>query len=162
VQIGGRFVFGVGASWGIGRAGQSVDIPTAAGKIDRTHHRDYFFFSPIVRYYPARSLFGRVDAWLGLAGGVIIVSDRYSNDTDGTSSVGPLSLTVSTTGTTFGGGGGFEVRLTEAISVGAWTHEALWLIPRERACAQTNECATLSGPRLAIEGGLTMSYRLRL
>jgi hypothetical protein len=162
VQIGGRFVFGVSASWGIGRQSQNADIATPTGTIGRTHRRDYFLFSPIVRYYPFLSLAGRVDAWVGLTGGFLIVSDRYSNDADGTSSVGPLSLTVSTTGSTFGGGVGFDVRITEAISVGAWTHQSLWLLPRGRRCAQTYECATIGGPQLAIEGGLTASYRLRL
>jgi hypothetical protein len=162
VQIGGRFVFGVSASWGIGRQGQNADIATSTGTIKRTHHRDYFLFSPIVRYYPFLALAGRVDAWVGLTGGFLIVSDRYSNDADGTSSVGPLSLTVSTTGSTFGGGLGFDVRITEAISVGGWTHESLWLLPHGRRCAQTYECATIGGPQLAIEGGLTASYRLRL
>lgn len=162
VQIGGRFVFGVGASWGIGRRSQSTDILSASGRIERTHHRDYFFFSPIVRYYPLLSFLGRVDAYVGLTGGVVIVSDRYSNDEDGTSSVGPTALTVSTTGTTGAIGAGFEVRLTEAISAGAWTNQAVWSLPKNRECAQTYECATLGDRRFAVEGGLTVSYRLRL
>lgn len=162
VQIGGRFVFGVGASWGIGRTGQSADIATSTGVIERTHQRDYFFFAPIVRYYPLLSYLGRVDAYLGLTGGVVIVSDRYSNDQDGTSSVGPTALTVSTTGGTGSVGAGFEIRLTEAISAGAWSNVAAWSLPKNRECAQTYECATMGGRRLAIEGGLTISYRLRL
>lgn len=162
VQIGGRFVFGVSATWGIGRASENADIASASGKISRTHQRDFFFLSPIVRYYPFVSLFSRLDAWVGLTGGAVIISDRYRNDRDGTSSVGPQSLTISTTGTTFGGGLGVDVRLTQAISLGGWTHGLLWLLPGERRCAQTYECATLGGTRASIEGGLTLSYRLRL
>lgn len=162
IQFSRRFALGASIAWGIRPLNDTVSQQSDAGTIARTHKRNYFDLGPVLRGYPY--LGDHVSVWLGGGFGLIIVDDAYTPKDDGTSAVvvGPTATTVRTEGLSLAGGVGVEYHLSPQWSVGLWTMENSWFLPKTRACAPTNECATVTGTVVTIESGLSVTYRVRL
>jgi hypothetical protein len=67
------FAVGAGASVAIK---PTVDYPPNLGGIERSHTRSYFTVEAQARYYALR--LDVAEAWVGLSGGGVVVSDRYT------------------------------------------------------------------------------------
>ena len=75
--------------------------------IPRDHSRGYFTVESIARYYPIAG--PRFESWLGLTGGLVVVSDSFKNqETESDRQlVGPRGATIRTEGITAGVAGWF-------------------------------------------------------
>jgi hypothetical protein len=154
----GRFAAGAGVSLGFKPLSDDASISTPNGSIERTHSRNYFILGGLARYYPVTT--PQYNVWVGGSGGLVIVADIYDIKDKGTAFINPHSTTVPTQGAMVGVALGGDWLVGNNFSVGAWTHEMLWLLPDVKACAATQgDCATVEGKRFSLELGVSLTYR---
>jgi hypothetical protein len=158
-----RFAVGAAVDWGLRPVTDQIVIESARGPIRRSHSRNYFMITGLVRYIPL--LKPEYELWVQGSGGALIVSDRYQSELDKAAIpvvVGPQATTIGTEGGTAGVGLGFEYRLDRHWAVGGFTQQMLWFLPKAQRCAQTLECSTVGGRLFSFELGLNVTYRTRL
>jgi len=152
---------GAGVSWGFRPTKEDASITTPDGRtIGREHTRNYFMLAGAARYYLIAT--DGFDFWTGLTAGVIVASDRYAPTQRGESILGPRSTGVVTEGLMGGFGLGADWAFRNNWTVGLWTTQMLWKFPTTKDCAQTRECATVSGTLFSFETGVNVTYRVRL
>ena len=156
-----RWAFGAGISWGLRPGSDDATVSGDGVVVPRTHARNYFSVAGNARYYPIAN--DAWDLWTGLTSGIIVVSDRYRVTEPGTSIVGPRGVTVASEGFMAGVGFGVDWSLARNWTVGVWTTQMLWQLPKAHACAQTgSDCASVGGSLFSFETGLSATYRVRL
>ncbi|HEX9620640.1 MAG TPA: hypothetical protein VF989_10915 [Polyangiaceae bacterium] len=131
--------------------------------IERDHRRGYFLFEAASRYYPYVG--ERVEAWVGLLGGLVVVSDKFSSDQgfdQGQALIGPRGVTLSTEGYSLGLGAGVAVRLAQHWSAGAALRYGTWFLPAEPQTDPLGDEASLTGQNSAFTLGVNISYRTEL
>lgn len=156
-----RFAAGAGITLGL--------IPTQDAPqreiegITRNHRRGYFSFEATSRYYPYVG--ERVEAWVGLLGGLVVVSDKFSSDKgfdQGQALIGPRGTTVSTEGYSLGLGAGAAVRLARHWSAGAALRYSTWFLPAVPQTDALGDEASLTGRNSTFTFGVNISYRTEL
>jgi hypothetical protein len=154
-----RFALGAGASLGFRPVTDEASINASSGLIERTHTRNYFMLGGTGRYY---LITGDFSLWAGAGAGLIVVADHYTLNDSGTAIINPRGVTLRSEGWMIGASLGADWRLTKNWLIGLWTHEMLWSLPDSKACAQTGDCATITGKSFSIETGLSLTYRAKI
>lgn len=159
-RVGREFELGAGLRFG--PSPTSDDEYGGATGLVRTHSRSYMSISTEARYLPFR--FGAVEGWVGALVGITIIADRYTTQS-GTAVptiLGERTVTVRSEGLSFGVQGGVLWNLSDRWVAGFAARGSAWMMPSTPTCTPIGDCATLSGPILALEGGLTLGYRVPL
>jgi hypothetical protein len=154
-----RWAFGAGVMLGL--------IPTAHPKappevIPRDHTRSYLTFEGMLRYYP---YVGRnLEAWVGLAGGLVVVSDSFDviNTTDDRALLGGRGVTIRTEGGALGLATGFAYGLSEHWSLLGSLRFSQWFLPKTPARDPLGSEASLTGRNSAATLALGIAYRATL
>lgn len=157
-----RWAFGAGLLLGL--------IPTATPPrqdqeppgVERDHTRSYMTVEGMARYYPYVG--ERVELWVGLAGGLVIVSDRFtvSGDLDERAFAGPRGVTIRTEGGSIGVALGFAYELTRRWAFVGNLRYAEWFLPEEPATDPLGTEASLAGRNAVFSLALGVSYRVDL
>ena len=130
--------------------------------VSREHQRGYFTAEGIARFY---WLHGPVwESWVGITGGLVVVSDNYITNNNATQSafIGPRGVTIRTEGYTSGLATGVSRALSDNWSVGAGLRYALWSIPNSPAQDAFGDQASLIGRVATLVIGINVGYRLKL
>jgi hypothetical protein len=166
-SVGMHLLYRGGPDWAIGAGALFAPHPTAdtsygdANGLQRTHSRDYLWMGAEGRYIPLH--LRRVEAWVGITVGGVVVADRYDTAAPPVpSDLGTSEVTVRTEGFSLGLQTGGEWAVTESVIVGFALRLDNWILPASEQCLPTNDCATLTGPVTEIEFGLRAGYRIPL
>ena len=154
------FAVGAGATVAVK---PTTDYPASAGQLDRSHTRSYFLVEAVARYYWLTP--GWMEAWLGVTGGAVIMSDRYSVEGGEKSNVallGPGSSTVRTEGATVGALLGAQWTFATNWAAGLSIRYARWFLPSEPMTNAFLDRATLTGSQGMLDIGILCSYRIAL
>jgi hypothetical protein len=136
-------------------------IPTNAGpEVD--HDRRYMTIEGTARYYPYVG--ENVEWWLGVTGGLVVVSDRFfvSEDPSDRALLGPRGQTIRTEGSSLGLAGGPVIALARHWALGATLHWGQWWLPNQPAVDSRGNQASLTGRNTVIALGLNVAFRLAL
>ncbi len=147
-----RFAFGAGALLGL--------IPTNAGP--ERHRRRYLTIEGTVRYYPYVGK--NVEWWLGVTGGLAVVSDRYVEPDAGIDRAlfGGAGATIRSEGGTIGLAGGPVIALARNWTCGATLRYGQWFLPTKPESDVLGNRASLSGRSTVFSLGLNVAFRLSL
>lgn len=142
-----------------------TDTPEAPGTatIERDHSRRYFTVEGIARYYPYVG--ENVEWWVGVTGGLVVVSDRFAVESDDTSEralLGPQGVTIRTEGGSIGIAGGPVVALAKSWAVGGTLRYGHWFLPEQPARDPLGSEASLTGRNTFFSFGLNLAYRMPL
>jgi len=160
------FAFGAGITLGLV---PTTDAPArtaqpAAGEepIVRDHSRGYFTIEAIGRYYPFVGQ--NLEAWVGLTGGLVVVSDSYSSNQPASDNalVGPRGQTIRTEGYTIGLATGVAYALAPNWSLGASLRYGSWFLPGTAASNPLGDAASLTGQNNLFAVGINIAYRIAL
>jgi hypothetical protein len=154
-----RFALGAGVSLGFRPVTDEASISSSTGTISRSHTRNYFMLGGLGRYY---IISGDFNLWAGAGAGIIVVADHYNLTDSGTAIINPRGVTLGSEGWMVGASLGADWRLSKNWLIGLWTQEMLWGLPDTKACAQTGDCATITGKSFSIETGLSLTYRAKI
>jgi hypothetical protein len=157
-----RWAFGAGLLLGL--------IPTANPPrqdqeppgVERDHTRSYMTVEGMARYYPYVG--ERIELWVGLAGGLVIVSDRFtvSGDLDERAYAGPRGVTIRTEGGSLGVALGFAYELTRRWSFVGNLRYSEWFLPDRPATDPLGSEASLTGRNAVFSLALGVAYRVDL
>ncbi len=157
-----RWAFGAGLLLGL--------IPTATPPrqdqeppgVERDHTRSYMTVEGMARYYPYVG--ERVELWVGLAGGLVIVSDRFtvSGDEDERAYAGARGVTIRTEGGSLGAALGFAYELSRRWAFVGNLRYSEWFLPDEPATDPLGTEASLAGRNAVFSLALGVSYRVDL
>jgi hypothetical protein len=155
-------VFAVGAGLTLGLI-PTTDAPRQDPEgIEREHTRRYFTVEGTVRYYPY--LEETLEAWVGLTGGLVVVSDRFESR-EGRQEielVGPQGVTIRTEGYAVGVAVGGAYLFAPNWSLGASFRYANWFLPQEPETDPLGDEASLVGRNGVFGLGVTVAYRVPL
>jgi len=155
-----RFAIGAGATMAVSN---SDTRPTGTyTQMDRSHSRNYLLFDTAARYYALQ--LGWIEGWIGASMGAVIVRDMYTNNADNPSApiVGPKGVDVRSEALTAGIEAGLAWSFGKNWSLAAALRSAWWFLPKQRACAPTGDCATLSGSTPMFSLSAVLGYRIGL
>ena len=130
--------------------------------VQRDHTRRYLTIEGTVRYYPFRD--PDFEAWVGLTGGLVVVSDRFESQ-EGRQEielVGPQGVTIRTEGYTVGVAVGAAWIFEPNWSLGASLRYGSWFLPSEPERDPLGDEASLSGQNSVFGLGLSIAYRVPL
>ncbi|MCC6217410.1 MAG: serine/threonine protein kinase [Polyangiaceae bacterium] len=153
--------FGAGLTLGL--------IPSAAPPIadpegiERDHTRRYFVLEGLARYYALRGRF--VEAWVGPAAGLVVVSDRFDGSRSsgpGAALIGPRAVVIRTEGWSVGIAAGASYRMTSHWSVGGAVQLSRWRLPDTAATNVLGDESSITGAALVLQAGLDIAYRVSL
>jgi len=157
-----RWAFGAGLLLGL--------IPTATPPrqdqeppgVERDHTRSYMTVEGMARYYPYVG--ERLELWIGLAGGLVIVSDRFtvSGDLDERAFAGPRGVTIRTEGGSIGAALGFAYELSRRWAFVGNLRYSEWFLPEEPATDPLGTEASLAGRNAVFSLALGVAYRVDL
>lgn len=161
-------VFRISPDFGLGAGIMLALLPTTDAPRDdppgipRDHSRGYFTVESIARYYPIAG--PRFESWLGLTGGLVVVSDSFKNqETESDRQlVGPRGATIRTEGITAGVAGGLAWGLGSRVYVGTRLRIAQWFLPNKPETDPLGDEASLTGRVTMFDLGATLEYRLPL
>lgn len=155
-----RLDFGLafGAGVGLGLV-PTTDAPRENPPgIERNHRRGYMTIESMVRYYPW--LTGDVEGWVGVGGGLVIVSDRFVPDREQRYAfVGTPGVTLRTEGLSLFGALGASVVLSEYWTLGFVGRAGIWRLPDEPARSPFNDEASLSGTNTIVYAGISVAFQ---
>jgi hypothetical protein len=153
-----RFAFGAGVLLGL----IPTNNPEPPEDVDREHSRQYLTIEGTVRYYPYVG--ENVEWWLGVTGGLVVVSDRFEVTSDATDRalLGPRGVTIRTERGSLGVAGGPVIALTPNWALGATLRYGHWFLPGEPALDPLGSRASLTGRNTVISLGLSIAFRLAL
>jgi hypothetical protein len=159
-RAGGTFAVGAGITLGLT---PTTDAPRQDPEgIERDHTRRYLTVEGTVRYYPYVE--ETLEAWVGLTGGLVVVSDRFEstqNDQE-IQLVGPQGVTIRSEGYAVGIAIGGAYVLAPNWSVGAAFRYGNWFLPAEPGRDPLGDEASLVG-RISVFGlGASVAYRVPL
>jgi hypothetical protein len=155
-----QLAFGAGILLGL--------IPTTAAppkdppEIKRDHSRSYMTMEGTVRYYPYVGQ--NVEWWVGVTGGLVIVSDRFVVEGEATQRalLGPRGVTLRTEGGTIGVAGGPVFQLARSWTIGVTLRYGQWFLPNKPAVDPLGTEASLTGRNTVFSLGLNLAFRLAL
>jgi hypothetical protein len=155
-----RLAFGAGVLFGL--------IPTTDAPrkepdgIDRDHKRQYLTVEGTVRYYPYVG--ENIEWWLGVTGGLVIVSDRFATaaSTYDGPVIGPQGVTIRTEGGTIGAATGIAFSLAPHWTCGGSLRYGNWFLPEKAATDPLIDEASLTGRNTMFAIGLNIAYRTSL
>ncbi|HWL86677.1 MAG TPA: hypothetical protein VNO21_12795 [Polyangiaceae bacterium] len=130
--------------------------------LERTHARSYLLLGTELRYIPFHSR--RLEAWVGLTAGGVIVSDRFTtNAGDKVPSIlGTPNVTIRTEGFTVGVEIGASWTFTDRWVAGLILRTDRWILPHSQQCDPLGDCGTLTGSVESVQFGLTIGYKIPL
>lgn len=131
--------------------------------VKRDHSRSYFSIEGIARYYPWVG--PSSEYWVGLTGGLVVVSDRYTAQTplpDRALIGGGTGATIRTEGYTIGLAAGGDYRFAESWSFGLHVRYGSWFLPNEPERDVFGDEASLTGRASMFAVGLALAYRIAL
>jgi hypothetical protein len=142
----------------------TTDAPQreSAGGIKRDHSRKYLTLEGMLRYYPYVG--ERFEIWVGLTGGLVVVSDRFVVDDDYADKplVGPPGVTIRTEGGALGLALGGAYGLTQSWSVGGSLRLGNWFLPEIPATDALKDKASVTGRNSVFSLGFNVAYRIGL
>lgn len=152
-----RIAFGAGVLFGL--------IPTTdatSEAFDRDHSRQYLTIEGTVRYYPYVGL--NVEWWLGLTGGLVVVSDRFevASPAPDRALLGPRGVTLRTEGGSLGIAGGPVFALTPNWALGATLRYGQWFLPSRPEFDAAGSRASLAGRNTVLSLGVAIAFRMAL
>jgi hypothetical protein len=134
-----RFSFGAGIVLALI---STTDAPRQdPSGIEREHRRSYLTAEGVIRYY--FYLGERVEWWLGLTGGLVVVSDRFEG--------GIIGLAI-----------GPSITLSEHWSLGGSLRYGHWFLPSEPAVDPLGTEASLTGRNTVLGAGVNVAFRTAL
>ena len=155
-----RWAFGAGLLLGLI---PTTDAPERKVQdIERDHTRKYLTLEGMLRYYPYVG--ESFELWLGLTGGLVVLSDRFvvNDDYDDKPLIGPPGVTIRTEGATIGLAIGGAYELSRNWSVGGSLRFGNWFLPNERAQNTLADRASVSGRNSVFSLGFNVAYRIGL
>jgi hypothetical protein len=159
-RAGGVFAGGAGITLGLT---PTTDAPRQDPEgIERDHTRRYLTVEGTFRYYPY--IEETLEAWVGLTGGLVVVSDRFES-TQGEQEVqlvGPQGVTIRSEGYAVGVAVGAAYVFAPNWSVGGAFRYGNWFLPAEPGRDPLGDEASLVG-RISVFGlGASIAYRVSL
>ena len=155
-----RFAFGAGVLLGLV---PTTDPPKEGAQSQRDHSRRYMTLESTARYYP---YVGRnVEWWVGITGGVVVVSDSFSAPSQSGPDrelLDPSGVTLRTEGGTLGLATGAAVALTPSFTAGATLRYGQWFLPDKPARDPFESEASLTGSNVVLSLGVNLAYRISL
>jgi hypothetical protein len=141
----------------------SDSAPGGLGAVPRTFSRSYLLVGGEARYIPPLNL-KWVEAWVGIAGGGVVIADRFTTDAGDKvpTILGQKDVTVRTEGYAVGVQAGASWMFAERWVAGATARADRWILPNSPQCSPIGDCSTLTGSVESLEVGLTIGYRLPL
>ena len=155
-----RLAFGAGLLLGLI---PTTDAPPRDPEgIKRDHSRKYLTLEGMLRYYPYVAQ--KFELWVGLTGGLVVVSDRFVVDDgfDDKPLVGPPGVTIRTEGGALGGALGGTYGLSENWSVGGSLRFGNWFLPDTPAKDALLDKASITGRNSVFSLGFNVAYRISL
>lgn len=154
-----RLAFGAGLLFGLI---PTTDAPRGDPQgVQRNHSRRYLTLEGTLRYYPYVG--ESVELWLGLTGGLAVVSDRFEvESSEDKSLVGSSGVTIRTEGGTLGLAVGGAFQLSQSWSLGSSLRFGNWFLPDEPATGSLGDEASLAGRNSVFSLGLNLAYRIGL
>lgn len=130
--------------------------------IERDHTRKYLTLEGMLRYYPWVGQTSEI--WLGLTGGLVVLSDRFVvvDDYDDKPLIGPPGVTIRTEGGTLGLALGGAYELSKNWSVGGSLRFANWFLPDRPAEDPLKDKASVGGRNSVASLGFNVAYRISL
>jgi hypothetical protein len=155
-----RLAFGAGLLLGLI---PTTDAPQRDSQdIERDHARKYLTLEGMLRYYPYVGQ--NFELWLGLTGGLVVVSDRFQvvDNYDDKPLVGPPGVTIRTEGGTLGLAVGGAYELSQNWSLGGSLRFGNWFLPHQPATDPLQDKASLAGRNSVFSLGFNVAYRISL
>lgn len=154
-----RLAFGAGLLLGLI---PTTDAPQGhSDGIQRDHSRKYLTLEGMLRYYPYVG--ETMEAWVGLTGGLVVVSDRFKVvDAYDKPLIGPSGVVIRTEGGTLGIALGGAYELSRNWSVGGSFRFGNWFLPDEPATDPLKDKASITGRNSVFSLGLNVAYRIPL
>jgi hypothetical protein len=136
--------------------------PRDPNGIERDHSRKYLTLEGMLRYYPYVGQ--RFELWLGLTGGLVVVSDRFVVDDnyDDKPLIGPPGVTIRTEGGALGLAVGGAYELSKNWSVGGSLRFGNWFLPDLPATDTLEDKASVAGRNSVFSLGFNVAYRISL
>ncbi|HEY3236229.1 MAG TPA: hypothetical protein VGJ84_16045 [Polyangiaceae bacterium] len=155
-----RLAFGAGITLGLLSSTQAPRMDPQG--VERSHRREYLTAEGIARYYPYVG--ESFEAWGGVAGGLVVVSDRFETKTPYSEKavIGPRGVTVRTEGYALGLAAGAAMALSESWSLGAAARYSIWFLPSRPATDPLGDEASLTGRNSVIIIGVGVAFRIPL
>ncbi|HTQ05382.1 MAG TPA: hypothetical protein VMI54_16075 [Polyangiaceae bacterium] len=154
-----HWAFGAGVMLGL--------LPTAYPRsppesVPRDHTRSYFSFEGMLRYYPY--IGERFEAWFGPFGGLVVVSDRFTEivSNDDRALLGSQGVTLRTEGGSIGLAGGLARELGEHVSLLGSLRVSQWFLRFTPEKDPLGATGSLTGSNTAIMLGVGIAYRASL
>ncbi len=155
-----RLAFGAGLMLGLI---PTTDAPRRDSEgIERDHSRSYLTMEGMLRYYPYVG--EKFELWLGLTGGLAVLSDRFKviDDYADKPLVGPPGVTIRTEGGTLGVAVGGAYELSQHWSVGGSLRAGNWFLPSTPATDPLLDEASVTGRNFVSSLGFNIAYRISL
>lgn len=154
-----RLAFGAGLLLGLI---PTTDAPRSDPMgIQRNHARKYLTLEGTLRYYPYVG--ESFEAWLGLTGGLVVVSDRFQiDDVYDKPLIGPSGATIRTEGGALGLAFGGAWELSSHWSIGSSLRVGTWFLPARAAQNPLTDHASVTGRNVVFSLGLNLAYRIPL
>ncbi len=155
-----RLAFGAGLLLGLI---PTTDAPRRDPQgIQRDHSRKYMTLEGMLRYYPYVG--ERFEIWVGLTGGLVVVSDRFKiiDNYDDKPLVGPPGVTIRSEGGTLGLALGGAYELSQNWSVGGSLRFGTWFLPTTPATDPLEDKASVTGRNSVFSLGFNVAYRISL
>jgi hypothetical protein len=155
-----RLAFGAGLLLGLI---PTTDAPRADPPgIERDHSRRYLTLEGMLRYYPYVG--EKFELWLGLTGGLVVLSDRFVvvDDQADKPLIGPPGVTIRTEGGTLGVAVGGAYELSQHWSIGGSLRAGYWFLPTAPAMDPFEDKASVTGRNFVSSLGFNVAYRIPL
>lgn len=174
IETGLHLLYRTNRNWAFGAQATFAPNPTsdhnAGGAIglERSHSRSYLFMGAEGRYFPFHLRW--LEAWVGAVAGGVVISDRFTTETQVQvpSFLGTNTVTVSTEGFGLGVQVGADYLITDQWVVGLAFRADQWFLPAEKpfsqetSCDPLGDCPTLKGDVTAFDFGITIGYQIPL
>ncbi len=155
-----RLAFGAGLLLGLI---PTTDAPQQRESTDiqRDHSRKYLTLEGMLRYYPYVG--EKTELWVGLTGGLVVVSDRFKVvDAYDKPLIGPSGVVIRTEGGTLGLALGGAYELSRNWSVGGSLRFGNWFLPEDPATDPLKDKASVTGRNSVFSLGFNVAYRIPL
>jgi hypothetical protein len=135
--------------------------PQRSTELPRESSRRYFMAEGIGRYYFAYA--SSFEAWCGLSGGLVVVSDNFVTDSEESeiALISSKGANIATEGLTLGLATGMAFSMSKSLKLGGVLRVANWFLPSEPEQIAFGDRASLAGRMTMINLALSLSYTAR-
>lgn len=156
-----RLAFGAGLLLGLIPTTDAPQRESESSGIQRDHSRKYLTLEGMLRYYPYVG--EKTEVWLGVTGGLVVVSDRFKVvDAYDKPLIGPSGVVIRTEGGTLGLALGGAYELSRNWSLGGSLRFGNWFLPNEPATDPLKDKASITGRNSVFSLGFNVAYRIPL